>query len=115
MTSAKIVKWVENKGFGFVRIDGNQNDVFVHISAFGRIPRSPKVGDVVKVESLEEENGKTRVAKGKIQGLAQIPSRKQSKILFGRVTRRMAIMGAVGAVLVMALLAWLYLFQPLLK
>lgn len=107
MTSAKIVKWVENKGFGFVRIDGNQNDVFVHISAFGRIPRSPRVGDMVKVESLEEEKGKTRVAKGKIQGLAQIPNRKQSRILFGRVTRRMAIQGAVAAALVIAVLTWL--------
>lgn len=97
MTSAKIVKWVDNKGFGFLRMEGNFNDVFVHISAFGRIPRTPRVGDMVQVKNVLEENGKTKVTEATIVGLKSLPYRK-SPSQFAR-SQRLKISIAAAVVL----------------
>lgn len=74
MASGKIIKWVEDKGFGFIRIEGEQGDIFVHISAFGRIPRSPKVGEPVEIDAFSEENGKKKATRARIPGLVPQPN-----------------------------------------
>jgi len=79
MTTGKIVKWVENKGFGFLRVEGVRSDVFVHTSAFGRIPRSPKVGEQVEILEWKEDRGKRKVTQAKIAGLTPLPSRREFK------------------------------------
>lgn len=47
MSIGKIVRWHDDKGFGFVKSDGLDKDVFVHISAFPPNSLRPKVGDDV--------------------------------------------------------------------
>ncbi|MBF1302006.1 MAG: cold shock domain-containing protein, partial [Neisseria sp.] len=35
-----IVKWDDEKGYGFIRIDGSKQEIFCHISDFSQ--RSPR-------------------------------------------------------------------------
>lgn len=47
MSIGKILRWQDDKGFGFVKSDDLDKDIFVHISAFPANSPRPKVGDEV--------------------------------------------------------------------
>ncbi|MDO8825643.1 cold shock domain-containing protein [Methylophaga sp.] len=56
----KLIKWKDDRGFGFILCEHNQQEVFVHISAFpGSSPR-PKVGEMLGFEIETTADGKTR-------------------------------------------------------
>lgn len=76
MTTGKIIKWVDDKGFGFIRVEGQPSDVFVHISAFGRLPRAPKVGEGVEINVLSNDNGKVKAVRARIPGLVPLAAHK---------------------------------------
>ncbi|CDT96112.1 cold shock domain-containing protein [Vibrio parahaemolyticus] len=44
----KILRWVDERGFGFIKSDELDGDVFVHISKFPQGYRRPQVGDHVE-------------------------------------------------------------------
>jgi cold shock CspA family protein len=46
----KIIKWIDDKGFGFITQDGSNEQVFVHISGFERGQQRPNIGEVVSYE-----------------------------------------------------------------
>lgn len=53
-----IVKWNDEKGYGFIRIDGGKKEVFCHISDFSqRMPR-PEVNEPVAFEIASDSKGK---------------------------------------------------------
>jgi len=57
--SGRLVKWNDERGFGFVSPDDGSGDLFVHISAFDQNQRRPAQGDVVFfVTDLSEKRGK---------------------------------------------------------
>lgn len=45
-----IVRWFDFKGFGFIEPDGEEEDVFAHISEFKSSADAPKVGLDVEFE-----------------------------------------------------------------
>jgi len=45
----KIARWFEYRGYGFIDVDGQQNDIFVHTSDIKGLS-SPTVGDEVEFE-----------------------------------------------------------------
>lgn len=109
MASGKIIKWVENKGFGFIRMDDRPGDVFVHISAFGRIPRKPKVGERVEVEKLEEDKGKFKAMQVRIPGVAQMAGSPASKS--GTPSSWLGskiVWGTAASLVVLAILFWYF-------
>ena len=58
--SGTVVRWIEDRGFGFVRCPETDDDYFCHISAFTAIGQgAPMVGDEVSFE-LEQRAGKER-------------------------------------------------------
>ena len=54
----EIVRWNDDRGFGFIKSADYQGDVFVHVSKFKKGYRRPQVGDKVEFQ-VEESNGKT--------------------------------------------------------
>ncbi|WAK04539.1 cold shock domain-containing protein [Methylobacter sp. YRD-M1] len=68
----KLVRWIDDKGFGFIKPDNGKNDIFIHISALRGISRKPIVGDVIHYEIGLDANGKPRAVNAKIEGVSQI-------------------------------------------
>jgi cold shock CspA family protein len=51
-----ISKWFEYRSYGFIDVDGQEKDIFVHHNDFkGRV--DPKVGDKVNFEVMDSYKG----------------------------------------------------------
>jgi cold shock CspA family protein len=76
----RLIKWNDDRGFGFIQpIDGSK-EVFLHISALQKAARRPQVGDRIWYDRVTETDGKIRAAKASIQGVEIIlptPTDKQ--------------------------------------
>lgn len=55
-----LVKWNEDKGFGFVQMASSQQQTFAHIKEFENRRRKPKVGDEVTFKLQQQPDGKCR-------------------------------------------------------
>ncbi|MCX4129391.1 cold shock domain-containing protein, partial [Vibrio parahaemolyticus] len=42
-----IVRWVDDRGFGFINSEELDGDIFVHVSKFKKGYRRPQIGDQV--------------------------------------------------------------------
>ncbi len=52
----KIARWFEYRGYGFIDVDGQTDDVFVHTSDIKGLS-SPTVGDEVEFDVRESDKG----------------------------------------------------------
>jgi len=43
----KLIKWNDKKGFGFIKPELGDRDIFIHISSLKNIPRKPMIGDII--------------------------------------------------------------------
>lgn len=68
----KLVRWNEDKGFGFIKPDNDNADIFIHISALKSMSRAPIVGDIIHYETGFDDNGKTRAINAKIEGVPKV-------------------------------------------
>ncbi len=68
----KLVRWFGNKGFGFIKPDQGNVDIFIHISAIKEMNRKPIVGDIIHYEISSDANGKNRAVNAKIESVEQI-------------------------------------------
>jgi len=71
MKKGKLIRWVDDKGFGFIKQENNQNDIFIHISALKVMSRKPVIGDIIHYEVGTDSNAKTRAINAKIEGVSQ--------------------------------------------
>ncbi len=65
----KLINWKDERGFGFIKPDHGDKEIFLHISALKRINRRPKVGDTILYELTTESNGKVRASNASIEGV----------------------------------------------
>lgn len=56
----KLVKWNDERGFGFVKPTQGGREVFVHISAFPRDGGRPRLNEPISFEIEVNRDGKTR-------------------------------------------------------
>lgn len=61
-----LVQWNDDRGFGFLKPDLENSQVFVHIKAFGPLARRPVVGDRVWFDSTIGEQGKRKATVARI-------------------------------------------------
>jgi uncharacterized membrane protein YsdA (DUF1294 family)/cold shock CspA family protein len=71
----KIIKWYDDKGFGFIRAAADSKDVFLHISQINRLKKRPEINELVTYEIAKDEKGRFR-AVNVAYLLAQENSRK---------------------------------------
>ncbi len=64
MTTGIVKFFNETKGFGFIKEDDSENELFVHVSAI--LDWEIKEGDHVEYEEVEGNNGKTQAANVKV-------------------------------------------------
>lgn len=66
--SGFILKWNDDRGFGFIQPEGGAETVFVHISGFGNGGRRPKEGDVVTFR-VDHGQRRSKAVQVRIKGL----------------------------------------------
>ncbi len=68
----KLVRWIDDKGFGFIKPEDGGSDIFIHISALKDMSRKPIVGDIIQFQLGSDANGKIRAVNAKIEGVSQV-------------------------------------------
>lgn len=54
----KVIKWLDDKGYGFVNADGSSEQIFVHISAFPKGQERPNIGELITFEiAIDSKKG----------------------------------------------------------
>jgi cold shock CspA family protein len=56
----RLIKWNDDRGFGFIQDDSGGPEVFVHISAFQKTGGRPRLGERVSFEIAMGDDGKKR-------------------------------------------------------
>lgn len=60
----KLVKWNDDRGFGFIQPEDHNQEVFLHISD---LDRSPRIGDIIHYQTIPGRNGKPRACFATLQ------------------------------------------------
>jgi cold shock CspA family protein len=55
-----LIKWNDERGFGFVALPQTRDEVFVHISAFPRDGVRPRIGETISFEVRTGPDGRKR-------------------------------------------------------
>jgi len=76
--TGKLVRWNDEKGYGFIRSESDNHDIFIHISVLSHMSRRPIVGDVIFFEMESDVNGKFKAANAKIEGVPRLEPSTQS-------------------------------------
>jgi len=66
----QLVKWNDDRGFGFIKPSEGKGEIFLHISEIKTTGRRPKIGDVVFYTLGTGKNGKPCAISVSIQGVA---------------------------------------------
>jgi uncharacterized membrane protein YsdA (DUF1294 family)/cold shock CspA family protein len=91
-SKGNLIRWIDNRGFGFIQpIDGSQ-EVFIHISAFKDVNRRPQVGNLIHYQLSVDKNGKVCACHASIQGVTSTPIPQSSSSNAGRKSQRKSVM-----------------------
>jgi cold shock CspA family protein len=67
----KLVRWIDDKGFGFIKPENGKEDIFIYISALRGMSRKLVIGYVIHYQISFDAKGKTRAFIAKIEGVSQ--------------------------------------------
>lgn len=71
MDRGVLVRWNDEKGFGFIQPEKNSDqNVFIHISVLKKMARKPKVGDSILYQMEVQNDGKRKAILASIEGVA---------------------------------------------
>ncbi|MDD9177109.1 cold-shock protein [Aliivibrio finisterrensis] len=89
----KIIKWVDDRGFGFIQSHNAAGEIFAHISQFKKGYRRPKVGDEVEFQ-LEYKDDKTNAKLISLVGVQ--PSKSRSSFVTKILVLAVITIGILG-------------------
>ncbi len=69
LNKGELIKWNDDRGFGFIKPSEGSKEVFLHISVMKTTSRRPKVGDIIFYELVTGADGKIRASGASIQGV----------------------------------------------
>lgn len=101
-THGTLIKWNDDRGFGFIKSAKGDREVFVHVSAFPRDGVRPRLHELISFEIEEGSDGKqraVRVMRPRQQArraAAERTIRRRRTPLFGG-TLTLAAMVGIGA------------------
>ncbi len=75
----KLVRWNEDRGFGFIESSNIKGSVFIHISALKKMSRRPKVDDTIYFDHITDDNGKRKAINAKIEGVSEVVYRPRKR------------------------------------
>ena len=93
-----LIRWNEERGFGFIRVTPGNQEIFVHVSGFARDVTRPKVGEMLTFELENAPDGRKRAVH------VRRPERAATPRPVGRADRPKARVGLTWRVLLIALL-----------
>ena len=79
VNKGQLKRWNDRKGFGFIKPEDDQRDIFIHISALKNMSRRPNVGDTIYYDIQTDQDGKTRAVNAWIDGVEQLEPVSQQK------------------------------------
>jgi len=56
----RIIKWYDDKGFGFIRATQDSKDIFLHISEIHKLNKRPEINESVTYEITKDGQGRFR-------------------------------------------------------
>ncbi len=78
----RVIKWYDDKGFGFVRATTDSKDVFLHISEIHKLNERPEINELVTYEITKDEKGRFRAVNvGYVSG-QQVPKKSSNSTFF---------------------------------
>lgn len=101
-----LVKWNDERGFGFIALEQSREEIFVHVSAFPRDGVRPRIGETVSFTVIATDDGRKRaqavrragtMVKDRAQRSGRRASAPRSGLLSGVLS--MVLFGAIGLAL----------------
>lgn len=83
-THGTLVKWNDDRGFGFVALPQSHEEVFVHISAFPRDGVRPRVGEMVSFEVRTGADGRKKAEAVERPGARKASTRQKTSRTAGK-------------------------------
>ncbi|WP_434953097.1 excalibur calcium-binding domain-containing protein [Shewanella sp. HL-SH4] len=81
MERGTLVRWNNDKGFGFIKPETSSDvDVFIHITTLKHMARKPLIGDEILFHRENQPDGKVKAVKASIEGVAVIAGSSQAKV-----------------------------------
>ena len=63
----QLIRWKDDRGFGFIQPDDGSQEVFLHITALKDVKRRPQVGDFICYQLTVSKDGKVRASNASIE------------------------------------------------
>ena len=73
----KLIRWNEERGFGFISSSSVKGDVFIHISELKHMSRRPQINDVIYFDITTEKKGKNKAINATIEGAQEVVQQKR--------------------------------------
>ncbi len=107
-THGKLIKWNDDRGFGFVAVAQGNEEVFVHVSAFPPDGQRPQVGEVISFELQAGADGKRKAMRVQRPGghSTRREVRRESKSAAGGWVGKVASIGALLAITAFVYTRW---------
>ena len=80
MHKGQLIKWKDERGFGFIQSENQSQEVFLHISELKDLTRRPQVGDTIYYHLIVKK-GKIRAGNAFILGARSKPSSSSKSLI----------------------------------
>ncbi len=87
--------WKDDRGFGFIKPESEDDEIFVHISAFEGSTRRPHRGDTIFYQIEHSDDGKSKAVNARIEGVEILSNKGKSSKKWMWVM--IILLGLVGA------------------
>lgn len=78
-TKGKLIRWNEDRGFGFIKSPKVKGDIFIYISELRTMSRRPLVNDIISFDLATEKGGKNKAINALIESVTVKQTRGKTK------------------------------------